>query len=459
MIKKNDVSRRQFLSRTALTLPVAAAAIPAAMEITSPMKANAASYPSIQQSIPNRTLPNRVNIPTWVEPVTGLDLTEKLDCSQAIQDAITRAVTNHGGGTVLIPRQHTGGTYSNDGSSTNRCIYKIDPMRVLFDNSDPSDPKYCAIEIKNNYIRLECEPGVTLESMTINRGNPIHPTRRAYMLYVHEVQGIEIVNGSYVGERQTHILSGSPTDKNHTDEWCHGLQILGVNNITVRGAHFSSFTGDGICVGNINGTGSTNVYLCDVLCTDNRRQGLSLTQGDGIYVYDSEFSYTYGTLPMNGIDIEPEGSSTVQNVTIDNCIIKGNEGNGIECNTHDDNVSISNVDITNCMFSYNFFDGFYAHRYKGTISGGSVFGCAFYQNGNFGLSIVQGVTGYTIGAPHVDGIYTNSFANNGTSSNTIVYPNTTLARHSGYWAGVDDMNADSGAQSANIWQNNYFFSS
>ena len=456
MNKKNDVSRRQFLSRTALTLPVAAAAIPAALEITSPMPASAAAYPSIRQSIPNRTLPNRTSIPSGFVTVSGLDTTETVDCSQAIQDAINSAVSQ-GKGTVIIPRLSTSSTQHPQG---NRCIYKIDPQRVVVDNSDPDDVVYCAIQLKDQ-IRLECEPGVTLQAMTIN-SDPNKLTRRAYLLYAKGISSVEIINGSYVGDRQKHIYSGAThkNNPNNTDEWCHGLQLAGVQHLTVRGTNFSNCTGDGICIG---GSATFDLVFCDVLSTGNRRQGLSITQGDSISVYDSEFSYTYGTLPMNGIDIEPDApSASVTNVTIDNCIIKGNEGNGIECNLNTTGDSIQNVDVLNCLFSYNYYIGFSAHRSAGTISGGTVYGCAFYQNGNYGLSIGQGVTGYTIGATDTsgDGNYTNSFANNKiivhpVSSIRTTYPNTAATPHTGYVSGTD---MNTGTPSDNTWRTNLFTS-
>ena len=48
-------------------------------------------------------------------------------------------------------------------------------------------------------------------------------------------------------------------------------------------------------------------------------------------VYDSEFSNTRGIEPGCGIDIEPDkfNLDRAENVRIQNCLIRGNEGNGI----------------------------------------------------------------------------------------------------------------------------------
>ena len=48
-------------------------------------------------------------------------------------------------------------------------------------------------------------------------------------------------------------------------------------------------------------------------------------------VYDSEFSNTRGIEPGCGIDIEPDkfNLDRAENVVIENCLIRGNEGNGI----------------------------------------------------------------------------------------------------------------------------------
>ncbi|MBS1814581.1 MAG: right-handed parallel beta-helix repeat-containing protein [Acidobacteria bacterium] len=423
-MSKTDLSRRKFLSRSALALPVAAA-IPAAMEVTS-MTAEAAS---VRQDIPSRTLPTRA-IGTTTVTVSGLPTDETSDCSAIIQAAINSLPTTgtNKGGTVIIPRTSTGGT------GKNRCIYRLNCQAYTDGTAS------WGLLMKSN-VRLEFRPGVVLQALTIN-SNPSNLTKRAYMVYAHEINDVEIVNAWFVGERQTHIYSGLGTG---TDEWCHGMQVLGVDGMTIMGTTVSDCTGDGVCVGNMGSTGSSDIIIFNSILTTNRRQALSITQGDGIYCYDSEFSNTYGTLPMDGIDIEPQGSASVNNVVIDNCVIRGNQGNGIECNLQ--GTSLTNLTISNSMVQNNFYNGFWTHMGSGgTVDTGSVHGNAFYQNGNYGLVLSDLTTNYTVGDPSANGSLSNNFSNNKTTTGDITYPHTNQTNTKGVPAGSNQISVGTNTQ-------------
>jgi len=265
------------------------------------------------------------------------------------------------------------------------------------------------------------------------------------------VNNFEFCNLRLVGERYTHDLSGSSTD-----EWCHGIQIIGAQHVTVRACIISDCTGDGICVGRYNGVDPSDIIICDVVCTGNRRQALSLTGGDTLQVYDSEFSNTYGTAPQNGIDIEPMGGANLSNITIDNCLIRNNSGDGIELNANGTATSVTNLTVQNCLLAENYWHGIAVHG-SGTIDTGGIYGNAFYQNGNIGLSLADSPTNYTIGALNKDGNFTNNFANNNVG--TYSYPNNTSSDVNGYVAG-DDMHLgpDVIGSSSNVVRYNRFFS-
>lgn len=441
-MKKLETSRRKFLGQSgslALALPLAAA-IPAAIEeVASPAKVEAATELDARQPIPNRTLPARSIGTAPPVTVTGLDTTEQLDCSAAIQAAINSLGPN--GGTVIIPWQQTAGK--------NRCIYMIDPQANVVVSGSTS----YGILLNSN-VRLQFKPGVKLQAMTINR-NPSKITDRAYMMYGVGVHDVEIANGWLVGERYTHIYSGLSTG---TDEWCHGIQLLGVTGVTIRGTMISDCTGDGICIGSNSGTNpstaSSDVVLCDVVSTGNRRQGLSIAAGDSISVYDSEFSYTGGTAPGDGIDIEPQGADSVSNVTIDNCVLRGNASDGIQL--HAVGTSITNVNILDCLFTYNDWDGIATQiGGSGVIDTGTVYGNAFFQNGHYGVELGSGTTNYTVGGPGSNGTWSNNFGNNRIqpASASIHYPNPNQTNTYGYVVGAD-MLLDS---SSNVVQWNSYF--
>lgn len=443
-MNKTDVSRRKFLSTTALTLPVAAAAIPAAMDMTSPIKASAAAYPSIRQSIPNRPLPTRTIGSTTLR-IAAADLPS--DSSTEFSVTIQDYIDNHlpaSGGTLIIPWNNTDNADPHAAAATGKCVYAVNTMR---DQVPTGKMAHFAIQLRDN-VRLQFEPGVILKAQPNN-------VDRAYMFNCDGVSNVEICNGWFIGERDKHTFTSG------TDEHNFGISLSGSQQVTVRGCMVSDFTGDGICIA---GGSATDIVLCDVVVTKNRRQALSIIGGNYVSLYDSEFSYTYGTAPENGIDIEPDSASTSSsNITIDNCIIKGNEGLGIQINNHESTAITSTV-IQNCLISYNRWNGIgYQTSNGGSITGGSIIGNAIYQNGKTGLSLYIGptggaISGHLIGALYTDGDYTNSFANNNVLGHTIQYPNTTLtANYNGYYSSPDDVFASTGAQTGNTWRYNYYF--
>ena len=115
-----------------------------------------------------------------------------------------------------------------------------------------------------------------------------------------------------------------------TGEFRHALKIQEGRNITVRGLTFRDSGGDGI---NINGgpTGySEDIVIEDVKCLNNRRLGMSIISARNVYIRNSEFSGTTGTLPAAGIDIEPESTQhRLDNINIINCKFKDNDQAGI----------------------------------------------------------------------------------------------------------------------------------
>jgi len=432
-MNKIDLTRRKFLGRTgtaALAIPLAAA-IPAAIEATSPNRVEAAMENDEQQTIPNRAITART-IGSLNQPVT-LPASGS-DCSSAIQSAINTASTG-GGGVVTIP-------YKNDG------VCYVDIMANTYVNPKGEDVYY-AVKLANN-VRLQAAPGVVIKALPNHGINPVN-VPRAYILLCQDVNNVELCNLRLVGERYTHDFSSGGSH-----EWCHGIQINGdLQHVTVRACIISDCTGDGICVGRYNNADPSDIIICDVVCTGNRRQGLSLTGGDNLQVYDSEFSNTFGTAPQNGIDVEPMGGADLSNVTIENCLIRGNSGDGIELNANGTATSVSIFTVQNCLLAGNYWHGIAVHG-SGAIDTGGIYGNAFYQNGNIGLSLADSPTNYIIGALNKDGNFTNNFANNNVG--TYSYPNNTPSDVNGYVAG-DDMHLgpDVLGSSSNVVRYNRFF--
>ena len=170
---------------------------------------------------------------------------------------------------------------------------------------------------------------------------------RAYVLMAYKVSDVEISGGRIIGDRDNHLTT--------TGEWGHGIMVRGSSRVTVRDMHISKCWGDGISVGGAMVTNaptiqSYDVVIANVVSTNNRRQGLSIGRSSNVKIYDCEFSYTRGIAPGCGIDIEPDADDlgTTSTVHIENCVIRYNQGNGVQVYKR-----VSGVTIKNCTIEYN----------------------------------------------------------------------------------------------------------
>jgi hypothetical protein len=80
---------------------------------------------------------------------------------------------------------------------------------------------------------------------------------------------------------------------------------------------------------------SDNVLIDNVCCIAGRRQGLSIIAGRNIIVRNCRFLNTgviKSTPPGSGIDIEPNvaGTTTLDNISIENCVFRGNTNSDIK---------------------------------------------------------------------------------------------------------------------------------
>jgi len=241
------------------------------------------------------------------------------DDTSAIQAAINALPST--GGTVYIP----------DGT------YLIDTTR--------------RINLRSLML-LKMSSGAVLKAKTSS-------AKRAYILYLNGKNNVEIAGGQLVGERETHHYASGTTD-----EWNHGISIINSNHVTVRDLRVAKCTGDGICIGG----GAADVVIDNVVSTGNRRQGLSITNCRNIKVYDSEFSYTHGTSPECGIDIEPDSGYSCYDVHIENCRFNNNAKYGI-------NIwkNVSNVTVTRNVLEHNGSLGMSTHACSGiTVTGNTI---------------------------------------------------------------------------------------
>jgi polygalacturonase len=216
------------------------------------------------------------------------------------------------------------------------------------------------------------------------------------VVFADVVHDVEISGGQIVGERDQHMGT--------TGEGGHGIRIRGSQRVTIRDIRISKGWGDGITVGprpnyQAHYTYSQDVVVANVVCTQNRRNGLSIGNVIGMKVYDSEFSYTNGTAPQCGIDVEPDRDIDDQGyndqVWIENCVMKGNARYGMNVWNR-----ARNLTVTKCLIESNETCGVVT---TGLI-GGQFIGNTVSSNMSTGLFFKTGTTGVTISG--------NSFFNN-----------------------------------------------
>lgn len=150
-------------------------------------------------------------------------------------------------------------------------------------------------------------------------------------------------------------------------EWGYGIYIFSGTNVSINGLTLKEFWGDGSAAGGTDDTIETlapsiNIKYTNCIFDDNRRQGVSIGNGDGITFENCSFTNTYGTLPMAGVDLEPNPTNSdgslkvgyVRNVLFENCKLNNNY-TGLLCFNPFGEIPdrIDNVTLNNCELSQN----------------------------------------------------------------------------------------------------------
>jgi parallel beta-helix repeat protein len=137
--------------------------------------------------------------------------------------------------------------------------------------------------------------------------------------------------------------------------------------------------GDGVLVGTTSGwrkfTPVSNITLNRVTATNSRRQGLTITGANQVYVVNSDFNGSNGTAPQAGIDIEPQTLGTATSIRIENSGFSDNIGCGLEVHDNVNGLTVTkstakanhgfgiftlgskNVTITNNLLTQNYLFG------------------------------------------------------------------------------------------------------
>ena len=173
-----------------------------------------------------------------------------------------------------------------------------------------------------------------------------------YLFYAENKQNIVFEGGELIGDIDSHIGTGG--------ELYHGLCIRSCINIIIKDAKFSNFWGDGIDLikDGEKGIHNKNIRIDNIICDNNRRQGMSIEDGVNIFVSNSLFLNTGNTIatsPAAGIDIEPveiDGyNCLIHNVIISDCNFINNKI-GIACQL----PKVSGIRISNCDCGFVYFN-------------------------------------------------------------------------------------------------------
>ena len=179
---------------------------------------------------------------------------------------------------------------------------------------------YDSIQIPSNTI-IDFNGG-TLKVTPNNRGNYI-------ALCVYNSDNIEIKNVTIIGDSTEHL--------GNIGEFGFGISVIGGENVTIDNCYIANMWGDGLFFDSIYDTNTrekllknTSCTVNNVICDDNRRQGLSILSAYDTIIKNSSFintgKSTY-TAPGAGIDIEPEDSRIhlCKNIIIDSCTFYNNK--------------------------------------------------------------------------------------------------------------------------------------
>jgi hypothetical protein len=195
------------------------------------------------------------------------------------------------------------------------------------------------------------EPGVILRAIPGAFPDPGHCLFR--MVRCHDI--------TIIGYQAEFIMNKPEYVALNDSEYRHCLHIDNCLNINVFGLILRDSGGDGLYVGgadywNEPRTYSENIWIEDVRCINNYRQGLSICSVQNMTVSHCQFSQTKGTLPEAGIDIEPyEAYQRIVNLTLDHCVFTKNDYAGLAVAlVFMDSTSLPvSIKVKDCFFSQN----------------------------------------------------------------------------------------------------------
>lgn len=165
------------------------------------------------------------------------------------------------------------------------------------------------------------------------------------IISIKNISNAKITGGKIRGERNEHT--------GNEGEWGMGINILDSRSIEIENIFVEDCWGDGIYVGGANP--SSEILIDNVRCENNRRQGISVVNCDGMIIKNSTFSLTKGIAPQSGVDLEPNKGQMVKNIKIDSCNFVNNTGWGFLI--YAGTGLVSDIELRNSYFEKNVQSG------------------------------------------------------------------------------------------------------
>ena len=144
-----------------------------------------------------------------------------------------------------------------------------------------------------------------------------------------------------------------------TGEGRHAIALGTATNVRIQDFVVSNSGGDGLYISGSappSRTYSQDVFVDNVVFDNHRRQAMSIISAQNVFVTDSTFSNTIGTLPEAGVDLEPnQPYQRLVNIDFDRSrfVNNGHAGFVVAAGNLDASSLPISVEVTNSYFSMN----------------------------------------------------------------------------------------------------------
>ena len=164
-----------------------------------------------------------------------------------------------------------------------------------------------------------------------------------HVVVLYDRDNSVVAGGKIVGDR--YRFAGVRNSEDHM-----GIQLIKSKNVRISNVEITDCWTDGIYIGsdNQNKTDppSQNVTVTNCILDNNRRNNISVTNGDNIIIDGCVIKNANGTNPQYGIDIESNYDEIVcEGITISNCLITGNVNASVGISTPRSDLNAPNASL------------------------------------------------------------------------------------------------------------------